>query len=74
MRVVGHLVLLGLFLLAAAWAADRLWSAWQAGVALRQSIVPGLALLGFVSLGLHELRTVRRLRRRGAAGPSRRAA
>ena len=61
-RLVGHIVLLVMFVLATGWSVDRLWSAWRAGDTGR-IIIPLLATLGFVSLSIRELNAVARARR-----------
>jgi len=56
---VVHLALAILFALAAVWAGINGWRAAQTSGASLRTIVLGLALVGFVSLTLRELRALR---------------
>lgn len=62
--IAWHAVLLALFLVATAWAADQALTGWEQRRGVGRLVVPLLATLGFVSLSLREIRLLRRLMRR----------
>ena len=62
-RLAGHIVLLVLFVLATAWSVDRLLGTWTSDRDRGTLVISLLATLGFISLGIRELRAVARARR-----------
>lgn len=68
-RAVGHWLLAAMFALAGLWAARQAWRFWEAGGVSGRVVLLALALLGFVSLVVREVRAARR----GAGGRAGRA-
>lgn len=64
-RLVGHIVLLISFVLAAEWSVDRLLAEWASDRDTGMLVTRVLATLGFISLSIQELRVVARARRSG---------